>query len=102
VLVGAGGPALTGVIDLAGDASGISMCAVVGSTLALECWGSTRRVAASPYPTSYQDGHSTAVAGIRGTLAGDYYGLGYVDPLGITTYNTNATTNQPACSNLLP
>jgi hypothetical protein len=102
VLVGAGGPGLTGVIDLASDSSGNSMCALLGSGLALECWGNTRRAGITAYPTTYQDNHSTAVAGIRGTLAGDYYGLGYVDPSGVVTYNTTATTSQPSCANLLP
>lgn len=104
VLLGAGGPALTGAIDLASDSSGNSMCAVIQSSisLSLECWGNTRRTGITAYPTAYQDNRATAVAGIRGTLSGDYYGLGYVDPSGVITYNSVVTTNQPPCTNLLP
>ena len=95
VLLAAGMAALTGVTDLSSNY--YSMCAITGSTLALECWGYNQRGTSAPYPFAYQDNRSNAVSGIHIPLAADYNYVGYVDPSGVVTYDGSPTTNQPPC-----
>ncbi len=84
VLVSAGGPAYTNVIDLAGSYGSIrssdpieSICART-QDLDIVCWGN-----GNPYPTPYvNDGSGTPVSDVRIPLAGSPNYLNYIDSNG--------------------
>jgi hypothetical protein len=97
VLVSSGGSPFTGAIDVAAYGSAGQMCAVT-SSLDMQCWGGSSK---SPYPASFTDSTSTAVAGLRDALAGGTPYLGYIDAAGRVTVNGTVLTSQPPCTNLL-
>jgi hypothetical protein len=97
ILVSAGGPALTGIVDLAADGQE-SMCAK-DSNLEVLCWGVD---SSGPYPAAYQNGVGTAAVGIVAPLTADDTALGYVDPSGLLITAKSSSGPVPSCANLLP
>jgi hypothetical protein len=91
----AGGPPLTGVLDLAVDQTGTPGERTCARTMGLDivCWG-----AGSPTPTPYLDGAMTPVGGVRVALASSSSGLVYVDARDVVRLGGAVLTAQPPCA----
>jgi hypothetical protein len=102
----AGGPALQGVVSVAPDYGGQTICAN-STTSGLVCWGDAVQSpggsrTASPYAVVvYDPGTSAPVVGIASALTADSNGdLLYLNPYGLIVGGAGATpyANQPSCN----